>query len=134
MYPSPTQRVTRIFAADTGVCRLVVAVGMLIMGAAMVFGVGDTTGGAALLAQAMPVWAWGALCLAVGGFEVYGVFGRIPFVPRLALCAVAMFLWVVVALSENAHVPTPTRLLLALPAVVELWVLIKVSLLGRREG
>lgn len=132
-YPSPTQRVTRILNADTGVCRLVIAAGLLIVGAAMLLGFGDATHGAKLMANAMPLPAWAVLFILVGGFEVYGVFGRVPFLGRVALCLAGAFVWVVIALSENSHVPTPTRFLLVLPAVVELWVLIKVSLLGRRE-
>lgn len=133
MRPSARERVTRLIFADTGIARLVTSLGLWAIGAAMALDLGTNEPGYGLLSKAMPLCVWGWVFLLAGSVGIYGVFGRIPYVPRLALCLAGMYLWAVVALSQNAHEPTPMRLLLVLPAVVELWVLIKVALLGRRE-
>jgi hypothetical protein len=131
--PDFPRRVARLLSHDTSVPRLIVAVGLVLLGAAMLCGSGEGQPGYRLLEEALPIQFWGALYLGIGAWGVYGAVNRLQFYPRVALTLTGMYAWVFIALAQFADQPLPTRMLLVLPALVEAWVLINVVVYGKRE-
>jgi hypothetical protein len=131
--PDFCRRFARLFSHDTSMARLIVAAGLVLLGAAMLLQVGEGAPGYRLLEQALPLPMWGALYLGAGLWGFYGAVNRLGFYARIALTLTGMYAWVFIALAQFADQPLPTRTLLVLPALVEAWVLVKVVVYGKRE-
>jgi uncharacterized membrane-anchored protein len=106
---------------------------LVLLGATMLAGLGAGQPGYRLLETAMPVQGWGAIYFAGGVAGVIGAFSdRLDYLHRLALCFLSMYLWIFLCIAQFADQALPTRTLLLLPAMVEIFVLIKVVALGKR--
>lgn len=131
--PDFCRRFARLFAHDTSMMRLVVSFGLVLLGGAMAMRVGEGAPGYRLLEQAFPLPFWGVIYLGVGVWGLYGSVNRLSFYARIALTLAGMYSWAFIALAQFADQPLPTRTLLILPALVEVWVLVKVAIYGKRE-
>lgn len=132
MKPSVQKRIARLLSHDTSVARLIVATGLLLLGAGMALGVGKGATGYVLMEEAMPLQYWGMLYMMAGLAGMWGAVSRVCYFWRVALACVGIYLWALITLAQFADQLLPTRLLLILPAVVELWVLVKVVVQGKR--
>lgn len=81
----------------------------------------------------MPLPLWGAAYIILGIAEFYGSVHRMTYVPRLTLTLMGMYMWVFIAVAQVIDRPLPTRMLLILPALLEVWVLVKVVASGPRR-
>lgn len=134
MCPIFKQRVARMLAYDTSFARLIVATGLLLMGAGMALGVGRSAPGYMLLEDAMPIQFWGIVYMLAGLTGMWGSVTRLPYWWRVALSCLGIYLWSFITLAQLVDQLLPTRLLLILPVAVELWVFIKVVVQGKRSA
>jgi hypothetical protein len=132
MRPHLKRRVARMLGHDTSFARLIVATGLLLLGAGMTLGMGQGAAGYVLLEAAMSIQFWGIAYMLAGLAGMWGAITRLCFWWRVALSCLGIYLWSLIALAQFADQLLPTRLLLILPAIVELWVLIKVVVQGKR--
>ena len=133
MKPDMDERLARLMRHDTSFARLITSLGLAILGVAMMFGLGSGQPGYSLIEQAWPIQFWGVIYLSVGGWGIYGSLSRLPHWIRVFHTMGAMYLWAFIALAQFSDQPLPTRLLLILPALVDIWVLVKVVLTGPRK-
>lgn len=133
MKPSISERLGRLLRHDTSFARLMTSLGLCLLGVSMMLGVGRGHPGYLLMEQAWPLMLWGTVYLGVGGWGVYGALNRFPYWIRIGHTMAGMYLWVFIALAQLADQTLPTRSLLILPALVEVWVLVKVVLTGPRR-
>lgn len=126
------QRIARMLSHDTSFARLIVATGLLLLGGAMALGIGREAPGYVLLETAMPLQWWGIVYMLAGVAGMWGSITRLCYWWRIALACLGIYLWALITLAQFADQLLPTRLLLILPAAVELWVLIKVVVQGKR--
>ena len=132
MSPLFKQRVARMLAHDTSFARLIVAPGLLLIGAGMALGSGHGQPGYDLLQTAMPLQFWGVIYMLVGLAGMWGSITRLHYWARVCLSCAGLYLWTLITLAQFADQLLPTRLLLLVPAAVELWVLTKVVVQGKR--
>lgn len=133
MIPPVTQRFGRLLSHDTSFARLVTAMGLVLLGASMSLGLGSGKPGYILLEDAWPLPFWGVIYLSAGCWGVYGSVSRIPYWVRIGHTMICMWLWAFMALAQFSDQPLPTRMLLILPALVDIWVLAKVVIAGSRK-
>lgn len=117
---------------DTSFARLIVATGLLMLGAGMALGIGHKEAGYMLFETAMPLQLWGVVYMLAGFAGMWGSITRLCFWWRIALACLGIYLWALITLAQFADQVLPTRILLILPAAVELWVLIKTVVQGKR--
>lgn len=127
------ERIARLLAHDTTPSRLITAFGLVLMGMAMLFNFGHDVGGYSLLEQAMPLPVWGTVYIAVGLIAAVTALYRQPMTVKVLVTLASMYLWIFMALAQFQDQLLPTRLLLLLPATVDVWVLVKVFVCGRRN-
>lgn len=133
MKPDVNVRLSRLMRHDTSFARLITNIGLVLLGVAMIFGLGSGQPGYSLIEEAWPIQFWGLLYLGTGCWGVYGVLDRFPYWVRIGHTMSCMYLWAFIAIAQFADQPLPTRLLLILPALVDIWVLVKVVLTGPRK-
>ena len=132
MRPSLSQRWWRLLCHDTSLARMVTSAGLTMLGGAMVLGLGAGKPGYTLLEDAWPIQFWGLLYVGVGAWGLYGVVNRLSYWVRIGHTMGGMYLWAFIAIAQFTDQPLPTRLLLLLPAFVDVWVLVKTVLAGPR--
>lgn len=131
--PDIGERFIRLLHHDTSFVRMIVSLGLVLMGVSMLMNMGTGVAGYALMEEAAPLPAWGVAYFVVGLMGLYGCLDRLKYWVRVALPLIGMYLWAVITIAQFNDQPLPTRTLLILPAIVELWVLIKVAVCGRRK-
>ena len=129
-----SKQIARVIACDTSLARLVVALGLVLLGVTMSCGMGAGKPGYTLLESAMPIQYWGGIYFAGGFAGVMGAFSeRLPYWFRISICLLSMYLWTFLCIAQFADQALPTRTLLLLPATVEVFILIKIVALGKRS-
>ena len=131
--PALSKRLQRLFLHDTSFARGTTSFGLVILGLAMLFNFGSGAPGYSLMSQALPLPFWGLLYLGVGVWGLYGTVNRFPYWIRILHVVAAMYLWAFITVAQFNDQFLPTRALLILPALVDLWVLVKVVLIGPRR-
>jgi hypothetical protein len=128
------RHISRALNCDTAFPRLIVAIGLMLLGGTMLAGMGAGQPGYRLLESSMAIPYWGAIYLAGGIAGVLGALSeRLSYWLRICVCVLGMYLWVFLCVAQFADQALPTRTLLLLPATVEVLVLIKVVALGKRS-
>lgn len=133
MTPPVSRRFARLLSHDSSFARLITASGLVLLGISMAIGLGSGQPGYTMLEQAWPIEFWGVIFLSAGGWGIYGSVSRIPYWVRIGYTMFCMWLWAFIALAQFADQPLPTRMLLILPALVDIWVLVKVVIAGPRK-
>jgi hypothetical protein len=134
MKPNIKLRMARLMSHDTSFARLIVSTGLVLLGVAMMLELGHGAPGYELMEEAFPLPFWGAVYAGVGVWGMYGTINRFPYWARIVCALAGMYLWVFITLAQFNDTPLPTRTLLVLPALVELWVLTKTLIHGDRGG
>lgn len=133
MIPPARARLARLLSHDSSFARLITALGLVLLGASMACGLGAGQPGYTLMEQAWPLPFWGVIYLSTGAWGFYGSVTRLPYWIRIGHTMLSMWLWAFIGIAQFADQPLPTRLLLILPAFVEVWVLVKVVMAGQRK-